>query len=297
MHLPIPSIGPVIPAASQFPASAGVDPNFLVIGAQKSGTSWLSEMLKQHPDIHTARCKEVGFFDRIEMYSRGIEWYRAQFGGYAGQRAVGEFTPHYFWTNQTQQEISELRMNPDIPALVRSHYPNMKLILSFRDPALRAVSAYYHHIRPGRIAPTSRILDVAHRFGILSMGYYAVHLQEWLKSFDPEQFLILIYEDDIARNKARTLRRVCQFLDVDPEFQPVQMDERYNGRKGHLYLRLNYYMPRVAARLVRALPGLNRVDFPKIRVSAAEVAELRKYYVDSNRQLAEMLERPLPWPA
>src|SRR5688572_26171231 len=81
------------------------DPNFLVIGAQKSGTTWLAEMLRQHPDVYTSPKKELHYFDLKANYALGIDWYRQQFAGETGQRAIGECTPNYLWVSEIKPEV------------------------------------------------------------------------------------------------------------------------------------------------------------------------------------------------
>jgi len=78
-------------------ADVMVDPNFMLIGAQKCGTSWLAAMLRQHPDIFVPEKKELHFFNLKSNYARGIEWYRKQFDGWSGQKLVGDCTPNYLW--------------------------------------------------------------------------------------------------------------------------------------------------------------------------------------------------------
>ena len=271
------------------------DPNFLVIGAQKSGTSWLAKMVSQHPDVLTASRKEVLFFDKRDNYNKGLEWYRAQFPQHQGQKAIGEFTPNYFWTNISEEEVEENETFPDIPRLVHEAYPDLKFIVTLRDPVQRAISAYHHHMRPGRVSPRSRILEAGRHFGIISMGYYHTHLSEWMRFFSPDQFLVLIYEEDIVQNKEETIEKVFRFLEVDDSFIPDNLNARYNARNGHLYLYLRYYVPRVARKMKQKVPTLASVNFPKIRVSEEEKEALARMYAESNQDLAQLLGRSLPW--
>lgn len=273
------------------------DPNFLVIGAQKSGTTWLSEMLKQHPDILTAREKEVDFFLNNKNYRKGLEWYRKQFSAHDGEKAIGEFTPHYFWSNIDPEELNNELEVPEAHIAVHEHYPEIKLIVSLRDPVRRAISAYYHHIGAGRISPRSSILDVGDRHGIISMGHYHRHLKEWMRLFPRDQFLILIFEEQVIQNKEQTLKEIFRFLEVDDTFVPEGMQWRYNERDGHLYLYLNYYFPRLARKLKYHAAPLTRLDFPKIKVTDEEIQKLKEIYRESNRKLEELLGRELSWMA
>lgn len=272
-----------------------VDPNFMVIGAQKGGTSWLANMLKQHPDVFAPEKKEQHFFNLRENYDQGIDSYRSKFQGRRNEKAIGEFTPNYLWICPNQQEIDHIGVIPNIPEIVHQHYPDLKLIVSLRDPVDRAVSAFYHFIRTRVIPPSSKILEIGHTNGIITMGDYLQHLQRWLEYYPIERFHIMIYEEDVARNKIESLRRVFRFLDIDESFEPANQNSKINARMGHLYMRIYYHAPFFARGLFKLLPVLRPVNFPKISVSESEIAQLKSRYRETNKGLAELIGRPLPW--
>ena len=145
-------------------------PTFLVIGAQKCGTTWLGKMLCQHPQVCGPAKKELHFFNKPENYQKGLKWYIRQFSTVPCAKATGEFTPNYFWTYDGNKTMCDQNILEDIPKLVHDFNPDMKLILLIRNPVNRAISAYYHHIRKGRISPHEKILDVKDIYGIQSMG-------------------------------------------------------------------------------------------------------------------------------
>ena len=274
-----------------------VKPTFLVIGAQKCATTWLSRNIWQHPDCFVPSKDEIHFFNKRANYQKGIEWYQSQFVGYAGQKAVGEFTPNYLWTSENTQEIQENDHNYDIPQLVKQHYPDIKLIVSLRNPVKRAISSYYHQIRKRRVHPSSSILDVAHQHGIVSMGLYDVHLQKWFEHFDPESFLILILEEDIIKNHENTLKRVYQFIGVDSDFQPKNAAQKVHSRRNDFYTYASYYLPQVLAKsLDKILPSIIReLDLWKINISESEIEELKEIYVEHNKNLSSLLNREIKW--
>lgn len=266
------------------------EPNFLLIGAQKCATSWLANMIRQHPDVFAPlERKELHFFDKAKNYSRGIQWYRKHFVGYAGERAVGEFTPDYFWVSHDTREHEAIGRNAEVPRLVHDSYPDMKFILCLRNPTERAISAYYHHIRMRRISPKDPIRKVCHKYGIITMGFYYYQLYEWLRFFPLENFLILIYEYDILENRKETLRRIYSFLGVDESFWPSGLEERFNTRSGHLYLWINYLSPRLARTLCSMFPALRRVDLLKQFVGEKEIKGLSYIYTEENRKLESLL--------
>jgi hypothetical protein len=273
------------------------DPNFLLIGAQKCGTTWLWRMLREHPDVFTPEAKELHFFNKATGYARGLDWYREQFAGHAGEIAIGECTPNYFWTSRDEAEILESGRTRDIPALVNEHYPGMKLMVLLRDPVDRAVSAYYHHINAGRVAPGQRIFDVGHRFGIISMGWYDVHLEAWLGQFPRDQLMILFYEEDITAEPVQTLREVYRFVGVDDAFEPENVRAARHVTDGPLYLWIGRHSRGLARRLKALAPGLMNLDPAGLRVRPEERDELRRLYRDHDQRLEQLLGRSLPWPA
>ncbi len=110
-------------------------PGFLVIGAQKAGTTALYAYLRWHPAITGPSWKEVSFFDR--HWWRGEAWYRGQFPLRTADRLVGEASPSYLF-------------HPLAPERARSLVPDVKLIALLRNPVDRAYSQYQHEVALGR---------------------------------------------------------------------------------------------------------------------------------------------------
>src|SRR5258706_11489250 len=104
-------------------------PDFLIIGAQRSGTSTLYQYIARHPDVRGAFRKEVHYFDM--HYDRGLDWYRACF---PTRGFTGESSPSYL-------------IHPEVPARVAAVLPDIKLIAILRNPVERAYSAYNRNVR------------------------------------------------------------------------------------------------------------------------------------------------------
>jgi hypothetical protein len=192
-------------------------PNFLCIGAQKSGTTALSLLLESHPDLFMARPRETRFFVDEMQHPLGIAHYElAHFAAWNGQRAVGEKTPLYLlW--------------PDTPARVRAMLgPDIRLIVTLRSPAERAFSHYRHThqmqaeslsfgdalaAEPERIAQ-GRLHQAL--FGYRLRGCYARLLKPWLAAFPRENFLFLCFETDLLGNAQSLADRLFAFLGIAP---------------------------------------------------------------------------------
>lgn len=270
------------------------DPNFICIGAQKAGTTWLKNMLDLHPDVFVPERKELYFFSRKSVYAKGIDWYRSQFASAGDRSAIGELTADYLWTTTDPNDLADLDRNSNVPALVRHHYPDQKFIVILRDPVDRAKSAFYHHIRARRIPPTASIVEAGKQLGILSMGYYAQHLENWFAEFGEQQFLLLVFEDDVKANPSEGIRKVFKFLEIDDEFVPPRLDKRVHVASNHLYMRINYYFP-LLGQLFKNYPSLLMGLDWKIRIGEEDLHSLAQHFSPHNERLSQMLGRSLPW--
>jgi hypothetical protein len=171
-------------------------PDFLIIGAQRSGTSTLYQYVARHPDVRGAFRKEVHYFDTY--FDRGLDWYRANFpfNGF-----TGESSPSYL-------------VHPDVPARVKAALPEVKLIAILRNPVERAYSAYNRNVRRQResrpfaeaIAGGSTL-----EFAYLERGLYAEQIERWLPHFKREQLLVIGAEKFFG-DTLPVLGRVFSFL-------------------------------------------------------------------------------------
>jgi hypothetical protein len=190
-------------------------PNLLVIGAQKAGTTWLHDRLGRHPDIFMSQPKELGFFTGTRLQA-GLADYAAHFAGGVGARWRGESTPGYFWTRDPAPDAWSAhypQRNPGVPGAVRKLLgPDTRILLSLRHPVLRAVSAYVHHYKMGRIDPAVPFDQAIRRHGIVDIGRYARHYRAWRKAF-PET-LETVFLEDIAADGQAVLDHLFAWLDV-----------------------------------------------------------------------------------
>lgn len=194
-------------------------PTFLIIGAQKGGTTSLHKYLAEHPDVGSTWIREVQYFS-LNSY-RPLEWYRAHFPEQGRYRHIFEKSPYYLF-------------HPCCPRRVRLALPDVKLIVLLRDPVDRAHS-HHHHERSlgfesldfaaalereqirlageeGRLEADPRYRSFAHQhYSYVARGMYAVQLERWLEFFPREQMLILPSEGLFA-DPARTLHHVQDWL-------------------------------------------------------------------------------------
>ena len=110
-------------------------PNFMCLGAAKSGTTTLYDILRQHPDLYIPSFKEPHFFDIPENYKNGIKWYEKTYFKNANQKIVADFTPSYFFDEEAPKRIFE------------SLGGELKFVVILRNPLDRAYSHYLHSKR------------------------------------------------------------------------------------------------------------------------------------------------------
>jgi hypothetical protein len=275
-------------------------PTFLVLGAQKAGTTWIADMLRQHPEICMPEQKEIHFFNKKKNYERGLDWYEQHFRD-CSVSVRGEATPNYLWTSNDPNEIRESGRVKNVPEVVYETYPDLKFIVSLRDPVNRAVSAYRTLIRGGYISPQKGILDVAHRHGILTMGDYQTHLSRWFRYFPKSRFLFLLFEEDVKESRDETVERMYQFLGVDDQFVPDDIDVRKHPSLGSFYETLLYYAPWLRELFNTLFPNLNRNHIPfrdlldKRAVEEEELKKIRSYFEGKNQKLEDIVGRSHGW--
>lgn len=271
-------------------------PNFMIIGAQKSGTTWLAHNLRHHPDVFMPE-GEVHFFSSEQNRSKGLSWYQERFAGVTSEKAIGEKTPEYLCVGGERDKSQW----PDVHKRIHETLPDVKLIVLLRNPVERAISAVHHQIRQSRISPLHNLDDVllGHnrayaRFRILEYGNYFSHIQAYHECFDPKQMLILIYEEDVAEDPVSGLKKVCEFLDIDSSFQFPAKQKRVGKRhSSRVSLVIRYYLPflrRIARFIDPYFPDYNK------RPSDSAVQQMYEMFSEENEKLFELLERrPTSW--
>jgi len=266
-------------------------PKFLCIGAQKAGTTWLHNMLRQNPKIFLPAIKELHFFDVERNFERGRQWYAQHFSGADPSQAVGEVTPGYLWASQVSVDGKPLSrainwFRAETPARVyRLLGKDVKLIVLLRDPVDRAVSAYFHHMGRGRVDRNESILAAGRRHGIIQMGFYSRHLSRWLDVFGRDNLWIGFYEEVLFEPKA-WLPSIERFIGVEANTETVNSRQVYNQR-----LR---YETREDGIYLTFTPGI--VKRPTRVILAKEIEQLHDRYHGDVKELARMIDRPLPWP-
>ena len=156
-------------------------PTFIVVGAQKSGTSTLYSAMREHPSVLESSWQEVHFFDNDQFYGKGLETYAKQFRAKKRFSCVGEVTPGYM-------------VSPNAAARIAHDIPRCKIVFCLRDPLERAYSAWRMQISKGAELDN---FSAAIRSDKLYLDHsrYHFHISRYLEQFPREDILILWFED------------------------------------------------------------------------------------------------------
>jgi hypothetical protein len=226
-------------------------PDFVIVGAQKAGTTSLYAYLAALPDVLPAASKEVHFFDTC-TWSAGPTAYRANFPFKAHlwlasrlrrRRVItGEATPYYLY-------------HPVVAERLAATAPHAKIVILLRDPVERTLSHYWHEVRGGReslpleealqaeqarlrgraaalVGGKSPCENVEHRnFSYQDRSRYAPQVSRYLELFGASQVLVLRSED-LFRDDPRVKARLADFLDLPELTRPFVAENVGHRSKG-----------------------------------------------------------------
>ena len=189
--------------------------DFVGIGAAKCATTWIYECLKEHPEICMSRPKEANLFLK-DYLNRGKT--RESFAKCRTSQIKGEFSPAYL----DQAKVVAPRL--------RAHNPNIKLIVSLKNPIQRAYSHYLHYtsIRKNDFGSFSEAVKNSSQF--TEPGFYYKHLNTYFNFFSREQILVLVLEDT-SQGSLQFIQKIYKFLGVDSNFVPKSVSLKVSPTK------------------------------------------------------------------
>lgn len=243
-------------------------PAFLLIGAQRSGTTSLLKYLSEHPNFIPPVRKEVHFFDT--NFDRRVGWYAAHFPNSRPDAFTGDATPYYLF-------------HPKAAKRAALTLPNAKILVLLRDPVSRARSHYQHEVAKGiETMPFSEALKLeskrlsgrdvrqsprhnaafAHQhFSYVARGRYMDQILAWQGFYDRKKIHVVISEE-LFSSPQSSVNGITDFLEVD-RFQ-LKSAKAYNS-------------------------------YPKAPVEDKVLDGLAQIFENDNARLADYLGRPLPW--
>jgi len=196
-------------------------PNYILLGASKSATTTIYDVLRQNLNVFAPQFKEPHFFNIDDNYEKGLSWYlNTYYKNSIDSKVVIDFTPTYLYSKKSAERI------------FHSLGRGVKFIIILRDPVDRAFSHYLHSKRDGHEKESFEraikleqkrlseyMLDndfIAElRFSYISQGLYYKMLKTYLKFYDLNDFLIINFDKEISNNMHIALDRVSEFLDID----------------------------------------------------------------------------------
>lgn len=226
-----------------------VMPNFLIIGAQKAGTTSLYHYLNQHPQIYMSSIKEPHFFTlegedydfngpngKLQLnpeFITTLDAYQRLFEGVTHETAIGEASPSYLYSSKA-------------PERIQHHIPDVKLIVILRNPIDRAYSSFLHCIRGGYepLRDFEQALQQeeerirnnwGRRWHYKAHGFYGVQLKRYFERFDRNQIQVYLYED-LCNNSTGLVQDIFKFLQLDETVTPnISTKHNVSEMKGNKF--------------------------------------------------------------
>lgn len=178
-------------------------PNFLYIGTSKAGSTWLYNVLDNHPDIYMAPGKAIYFF--CNHYAKGFDWYSKHFEAAGQQKVVGEVSHNYLYSPEACRRIAAL--NSD-----------MRLMACLRDPVDRAFSDYLDGLKNGQFEGSFEE-ELERVPSLIDRGRYARHLACYVEQFGLQRIHIGVF-DELGANPDDFARKLFRFLKVEERELP-----------------------------------------------------------------------------
>jgi hypothetical protein len=228
----------------------GAQPDFLCVGAQKGGTSWLFHQLTLHPDFWMPPVKEVHYFDSMSRVERKNpprckderdQWFMARLAElsalpyidldtyselFAAKKKLlsGDITPAYSM------------LNDELIEKIAGYFPNLKVIFLARDPVDRAWSQLSMGVRLGNIPAfdstnPAEVLRNLLSPGVFFRSYPSKSVKRWRRYVHPDLFRIYFF-DDLKENPVEMRRSILSFLGADPGKPSGSLKADYNGQGG-----------------------------------------------------------------
>lgn len=234
-------------------------PNLVIIGAMKCATTSLHAYLGLHPQIEMSRQKELNFFAEEGNWGRGVSWYASRFPDRADVR--GEASPRY----------TDRARHPGVASRMHAVIPDAALVYLVRDPIKRIVSHYMHEVASGHERrPFDRAVEASRDNQYVSRGLYHWQLEPYLERYSRSRILV-VKQEDLRRDRARTLREVFRFVGVSPDvamdgFEFELHQSRYKGKDNGLRRLVQSVaaLPVLRALPVRMRAGIGRSILPAL---------------------------------
>jgi hypothetical protein len=281
------------------------NPDFILVGAPKCGTTALFEFLGQHPEVRLANIKEPHFFSFLgdkkpHWATKSLEEYAELFDA-ADPRLQGEASTWYLYS-------------PTAAISIKRTVPRVKILAILRNPMERALSSYLFRLQNGwescmnfeaavRAEPERIKKGAEWDFHYVAAGLYGQQLARYYEVFPEDQIKVLLHEDFRIEPEV-CLRDVCVFLGINPDFKftttvdvnttkPPRFPSinRFLVKNRHSIGKIRQLLPGIMYRQLLRIKDLNRRSRPQTSDSLAR--ELGDYYREDIKLLETLLGRAL----
>ena len=273
------------PVRGERVTETGRNPDVLVVGAQKSGTTTVHAWLRDYPQVFTATPKELHYFDLHQ--DRGPDWYRGRFAGVGPTQLAAEATPSYMYFEDAVRRIAQ-------------DLPDARLVVVLRDPVSRAYSHYQHNrsrgheklgfaaaleSEPQRLATGNTMDRISYSY--LDRGRYLGQVERLLSLFPRRQVHLELFEC-VRDEPQQSFERLTDFLELARVELPPTVGARTNRYKSARLRHARRLLPR-SVRLPGAVAVLDRLPSRGYEpMTPAERRFLLEAYVPERDRLATM---------
>lgn len=287
--------------------------DFIWIWAHKAWTTWVVNMLKQHPEIFIPNIKEIQFFNDFSHFSKpstkrylkGNNYYKTFFKFANKKQKLWEFSVSYM----NEQLVAER---------IYKHNSNIKIIVVLRNPIDRAYSAYFYLKEQLNNSEKSKTFEEAiekNPIEYLERWKYYKYLSNYFSIFPKENIKILFFED-IKFKPEKVLKELCIFLNINNKFKFKNISKKSNSSKK----RKNIFLSKILSFLFKTPDFLEKIKlrfitdfiwklwirkmlnkireknlqeytYPEIDKNTKE--KLKKYFIEDIENLEKFLNRDL----
>jgi hypothetical protein len=216
--------------------------DFVIVGPQRTGSSWLDRALRDHPDIAMPNLsKETFFFDDPANGSL-TDYFNRYFADASAELQAGEAGPTYFQNAAARDRLGDA-------------FSDLKIIILIRDPVERTFSLFRHEVAKGR-SEDDLVQAMAGNPEIVESGRYAKHIPAWFDAFGEKNILLVNFED-IERRPDELVKGIQRFIGVSEQSLSPDLFDKYGAAR----------IPRVqtiATLAAAASRGLRRAGFDRI---------------------------------
>lgn len=260
--------------------------DFIGLGAEKAGTTWLSDALREHPEIFVPEEKELFYYNEFDPHflekknprlTWGLDWYLSKFKDKQADQICGEFSPTYLNCKRAARTI-------------KKDFPQTKLIVTLRSPADRMVSQYYNDLKIGTIKKKFDFPKaIEAHLSYTEKSLYGKYLEYYLEHFEIKQIKIIFFEDIISRPK-ELLEDLYAWLGVSSNYQPSILEKASNPSRIGRFENLNRFMFGVENFFNQKLPFVSRLfDLLGIREAAIKLREINTVKIKKDPELKNKL--------